>query len=204
MRKRSNLSALIACAALLPLAPGAARADDLLGTYLGATYGRGQIDVAAPLSGHFNERHSTYTLLLGWRPIPTVAAELEYANFGRASAPSTFPNSNVMLSTAASLKALGAFGLLYLPTPVVDFYLKAGLAHVKSSAETTILGCPMGGICPPVTQPPADNRGDFGFAGGGGLMYRIRSFQLRAQYQRFSAAGGNPYLLTFGATWTFW
>ena len=78
------------------------------------------------------------------------------------------------------------------------------LVQFSSSAETTILGCPMGGICPPVTQPPADNRGDFGFAGGGGLMYRIRSFQLRAQYQRFSAAGGNPYLLTFGATWTFW
>jgi hypothetical protein len=34
-------------------------------------------------------------------------------------------------------------------------------------------------------------------------MYRFRSLEIRAEYERFAALGGNPYLVTGGFTWTF-
>jgi hypothetical protein len=34
-------------------------------------------------------------------------------------------------------------------------------------------------------------------------MYRFRSIEARAEYERFAALRGNPYLVTAGLTWTF-
>jgi hypothetical protein len=34
-------------------------------------------------------------------------------------------------------------------------------------------------------------------------MYRIRAFEVRAEYERFTAGTGNPYLVSLGATWAF-
>jgi len=197
------LSSHLACAALLVLAAGTARGDDLLGPYVGATFGKATLDVSTGLVKGFGSDKSAYQVLAGWRPIPELAAELEYVNFGHASGQTTYPNSNVTLATDASRKGLGAFGMLYLPTPIVDFYLRAGLAHLHTKAATTIVGCPKGGICPPLAAPAPVDSTDVGAAGGGGVMYRIRSFELRADYTRFSALGGSPYLVTGGVTWTF-
>lgn len=201
--RRPAAGARGACLVLLALTAVAARADDLLGPYAGATFGKATLDAATGLVSGFGSDKSAYQLIVGLRPVAEVAAELEYVDFGHASGRSTYSNSNVTLSSDASRKGLAAFGLLYLPTPIVDFYVKGGLARIHTRAETTIVGCPTGGVCPPLAQPLPVNSTDTGIAGGAGVMYRIASFELRGEYQRFSALGGAPWLLTFGGTWTF-
>lgn len=201
--RRSCRAASLLGLALLGLSLSAARADDLIGPYIGAGFGKATLDVSTQLVNDFGSDHAAFKLILGWRPISEIAVELEYLDLGHQSGTSMYPNSDTSLSTTASLKGFGGFGILYLPTPIVDFFLKGGFARLHTSADTTIEGCPSGGVCPPLTQPAPISSTDFGFAGGGGVMYRIRTFELRAEYERFTAGTGNPYMLTFGATWAF-
>jgi hypothetical protein len=35
------------------------------------------------------------------------------------------------------------------------------------------------------------------------VQYKFGPFGVRGEYERFNAAGGNPYLLSLGATWAF-
>jgi hypothetical protein len=200
---RSRAAAALACAALLAAAGGGARADDLLGFSFGGTYGKATVDASTGLISGFGAHSSAYTLIAGWRPIPQLSAELQYLDFGHSSGTSLYKNSNVPLTNSASRKGEGVFGILYLPTPIVDFYMKAGLAKLHTRATTVVGTCPTGGVCPPLANPlPIDSTG-VGVAGGGGMMYRFRSLELRAEYERFAAQGGNPYMVTGGFTWTF-
>jgi hypothetical protein len=195
----------LACILLLGAA-AAVRADDLTGVYVGAAFGKAWLDAADGLvSGFGSDKHAT-EFIVGWRPIPELAAELQYINFGTATGITTYPNSNQPLDNSASRKGLAAFGLLYLPTPVgVDFYLKGGVARLHTRVATIVEPCPAGGTCPPLANPaPVDSTG-VGLAGGGGVMYRFRRLEVRFDYARFATAspGGNPYLMTFGLTYTF-
>jgi hypothetical protein len=200
---RATAGVSAACAALLACHAGDARADDLLGYYFGATYGNGTVDASTGLISGFGYHSSAYTFIAGWRPIAELSAELQYVDFGHSSGTSVYKNSNVPLTNSASRKGEGAFGILYLPTPIVDFYMKAGLAKLHTRATTIVGTCPTGGVCPPLSNPlPVDSTG-VGVAGGGGIMYRFRSLEIRAEYERFAALGGNPYLVTGGFTWTF-
>lgn len=200
---RSRAGATLACAALLACRAGGAHADDLLGFSFGGTYGKATVDASTGLVSGFGAHSSAYTIIAGWRPIPELSAELQYLNFGNSNGTSVYKNSNVPLTNSASRKGEGAFGILYLPTPLVDFYLKAGLARLHTRSTTLVGTCPKGGVCPPLANPvPVDTTG-VGAGGGGGLMYRFRSIEVRAEYERFAAQGGNPYLVTGGFTWTF-
>jgi hypothetical protein len=201
--RRSRLPAGVACAALLGAAAGGARAADLLGPYFGAAFGKATLDASTGLVTGFGVHSSAYQIIAGWRPISEVAAEFQYLDFGHSSGSTTYRNSDVPLTNSASRKGVGAFGILYLPTPVVDFYLKAGLAKLHTKAETIVGTCPKGGVCPPLASPPPVDETGVGVAGGGGLMYRFRSIEVRAEYERFAAQGGNPYMVTGGLTWTF-
>lgn len=201
--RRSRPSARLACAALLMSAAAGARADDLLGYYVGGTYGKATVDASTGLVSGFGIKSSAYSIIAGWRPIPELSAELQYLDFGHSSGMSVYKNSNVPLTNSASRKGEGVFGILYLPTPIVDFYMKAGLAKLHTTATTMVGTCPKGGVCPPLSNPlPVDSTG-VGVAGGGGVMYRFRSLEIRAEYERFAALGGNPYMVTGGFTWTF-
>lgn len=196
----------LACVLLLALAAGGARADDLTGVYVGAAFGKAWLDASDGLiSGFGSDKHAS-EFIVGWRPIPELAAELEYINFGSATGITTYPNSVELLDNTASRKGLAAFGVLYLPTPVVDFYLKAGVAKLHTTVTTIVEPCPMGtprASCPPLASPiPVDSTG-VGLVGGGGVMYRFRRLEARFDYARFAALGGNPYLMTFGLTYTF-
>jgi OmpA-like transmembrane domain len=203
-RRRSNRGLGPACLLLLGFAAAGARAaDDLIGPYVGVTFGKATLDASTGLVTGFGEHSSAYQIIAGWRPISELAAELEYLDFGRSSGPSTYQNSSVPLSNSASRKGVGAFALLYLPTPIVDFYLKAGVAKLHTTADTIVGACPMGGVCPPLVNPPPVDQSSVGLAGGGGVMYRFRSLELRAEYQRFASLGGNPYMVTGGLSWTF-
>jgi hypothetical protein len=201
--RRSNFGPAWACLLLLGLAASGARADDLIGPYVGVTFGKGTVDASTGLVSGFGQHSSAYQIIAGWRPIAELAAELQYLEFGRSNGSSTYQNSSVPLTNSASRKGIGAFGILYLPTPIVDFYLKAGVAKLHTTASTLVGTCPMGGICPPLVSPPPVDQTSVGIAGGGGVMYRFRSLELRAEYERFASLGGNPYMVTGGLTWTF-
>jgi opacity protein-like surface antigen len=201
--RRPRRAASLVVVALVAFAASAARADDLIGPYIGAGFGKATLDVSTQLVGNFGSDHSAFKLIAGWRPISEMAFELEYIDLGHQTGTSIYPNSDTSLSTTASLKGFGGFAILYLPTPIVDFFLKGGFSRLHTSADTTIVGCPSGGVCPPLTQPAPISSTDFGFAGGGGVMYRISSFELRAEYERFTAGSGNPYMLSLGVTWAF-
>ena len=200
-RSRPGLSP--ACLVLLALAAGGARADDLIGPYVGVTFGKAWLDASNGLISGFGSDKSASEIIAGWRPIPELAAELEYINFGHEHGLTTYHNSNVPLANDASRNGVAAFGLLYLPTPIVDFYLKAGIAKLRTQVYTIVGTCPMGGVCPPLVNPPPVDESSVGIAGGGGVMYRFRSLELRVDYARFASLGGNPYLVTGGLTWTF-
>lgn len=201
--RRFNPGLASACLVLLSLAASGARADDLLGPYFGATLGKATVDASTGLVSGFGNHSAAWTVIAGWRPIPELSAELQYFDFGNSAGSSVYKNSNVPLTNSARRKGEGAFGILYLPTPIVDFYMKAGLAKLHTTALTIVGTCPKGGVCPPLANPlPVDSTG-VGVAGGGGVMYRFRSLEVRAEYERFAALGGNPYMVTGGLTWTF-
>ncbi|HVH84498.1 MAG TPA: hypothetical protein VM713_09300, partial [Steroidobacteraceae bacterium] len=149
--RRSRPGARLACAAWLAAAAGSAHADDLLGFYLGGTDGKATIDASTGLVSGFGVHSSAYTIIAGWRPRPELSAELQYFDFGHSSGTTDYRNSNVPLTNSASRKGEGAFGILYLPTPIVDFYMKAGLAKLHTTATTIVGTCPKGGVCPPLS-----------------------------------------------------
>jgi hypothetical protein len=205
--KPTNTSALILAAIALPaLSGGNAMADDLFGLYVGGAIGQGQVAASASYPtianlypGEFKENHSAFKVMAGIRPISLVGAELAYIDFGH-------PSGNIFgYPASASLKGTAAFGILYLPVPVMDLYVKAGLARLQSSLSGFYPNgdnlCVPGEPCG--TSPFQLNRTNTSGAGGAGAQYKFGSWAVRAEYERFNSAGGNPSLLSVGITWTF-
>jgi hypothetical protein len=100
------------------------------------------------------------------------------------------------------MKGGSAFGVVYLPVPIVDVFLKAGLARIDSTATTNVV-CPPGQPCIEIATPAPESRTNVGFAAGAGAQFKIGSLSLRGEYERFNAAGGNPSLLSIGIIWRF-
>jgi len=193
---------------LLPLAPivtfviavvptGRAIAADLLGLYVGGAVGQSQVEANAPSVGDFKENHSAFKVIAGIRPIPLIGAELSYIDFGHPSGDINAVSSNV------SEKGADAFAVLYLPVPVVDVFVKAGLARLQSTLNSANGGV---GTCT-ITKPNCAlfrlDRTNTNFAAGAGVQMKFGSWAVRAEYERFNAAGGNPSLVSLGLTWTF-
>jgi hypothetical protein len=193
----------VACLVLLALPATAAQAEDLLGPYLGATIGKSELDITTSTVSHFGSSHSAFKVLIGARPISEVGVEVAYVDLGHPSEQSTAPFSPVTIATDASIKGIAAFGILYLPTPLLDFYLKGGLARLTTKVNMSVVGCTTGPPCPPATAIPPVDSTDTALTGGVGAQFKISSFSLRAEYERFNAGGGNPYLVSLGATWMF-
>jgi len=171
-------------------------AEDLLGLYVGGAAGKAQVEATAPYVPNFHENHAAFKLLAGIRPISLVGVEIAYDDFGH-------PNRhNGFLATDVGMKGESVFGVLYLPVPIVDICLKAGLARIDSTATTNIV-CPLGYLCPALASPAPERRTNVGFAGGAGAQFNIGSLAVRGEYERFSAAGGNPSLLSVGVIWKF-
>lgn len=189
------------CATLmLALAPfGRALAVDLLGLYVGGSVGEARIE-ADPANfldpagiGSFHGNHSAFKLMTGIRPISLVGAELEYVDLGRASVNYASPG---IVSANVSTTGLAAFGVLYLPVPVVDVFLKAGLEHLDSTVNSRYCAVD---TCQFSSYTTHDN----GFAAGAGVQFKFGSLAARGEFEHFEAAGGNPYLLSIGLTWSF-
>lgn len=172
-------------------------ADDILGFYVGAAAGQSQVQADAPSLGEFAQNHSAYKLIVGFRPISAFGAEVSYIDFGH-------PNGNINTAPSdVSQDGIDAFGMYYLPVPVVDVFVKAGLARLQSALNSNNPGF---GTCP-INNPDCAlfhvNRSDTSFAAGVGAQVKFASLALRAEYERFDAAGANPSLVSLGLTWSF-
>ena len=139
VRPHARLAAAAALALALALPSAAARADDLLGLYLGGGVGQSRVDAnGAQFSyGSFRENHSAFKGLVGIRPIPLVGAEVEYIDFGH-------PRGTLGgIPADVALKGAAAFGVGYVPLPIGALFVKAGLARLRSTVNgVEVVGTP--------------------------------------------------------------
>lgn len=197
-RHGSRLAAarMVACLLAVSLAAGA-HAADLWGLYAGAAVGESQVEANAPSVGDFKRHHSAFDLTAGIRPISLIGAELSYIDFGH-------PQGDIgTVSSDLAQKGAAAFGVVYLPVPVVDVFVKAGIARLQSTSNSLRIGLGTCTIADPNCALIRLDRTNTGFAAGAGAQLKFGSLAVRAEYERFSAAGGNPSLLSLGLLWTF-
>ena len=195
---------ILASLELLAQPSGKAVAGDLLGLYVGGAIGQSRVEATETacqcdliqeiVTEKFDKTHLAFQGVLGARPISLVGAEIDYIDFGK-------PNGHAFgFPASASIKGVAAFGVLYLPAPVVDIYLKAGVARLESTVKYSYCGPCACNLC--LNSVQLDRTNTTG-AGGVGAQYRFGSWAVRAEYERFNAADGNPSLLSAGITWTF-
>ena len=211
---RHPLAAVIGSAAFLAIGAVPATRADVLGPYLGAAVGQGRIDTGsltapAPAAstdiGSFRANHSAYKLVAGVRAIAIVGAEVEYLDLGHPS--TSYSSPSFVGSANVKIRGGGAFGLVYLPVPVVSVYAKAGLARLEVTSNVTGI-LPGVGTCP-VNNPSCavvarrDSAINTSFAAGVGAQVKLGPLAVRAEYERFAAAGGTPGLASVGAFWMF-
>lgn len=199
------------------------RAADLLGLYAGGSVGQSQVKAAwtipplpittlqpAYYSGVFNETATAFKILAGIRPLSFIGAEIAYDDLGHAQgnwrAHSYFNGSLTLAAVvpaSVTLRGGSAFGVVYFPLPIIDFFAKAGVATLRSSVTHNTFAQGDCGLCL-VNGPPADLvRTNSNFAAGAGAQLKFGSWGVRAEYEYFTAAGAHPTLLSLGATWSF-
>jgi hypothetical protein len=201
---------------ILLLASGAAcastrvLADDLLGFYVGAAVGESHVRTAKEILGdtdydyEFDGQHSAWKATAGIRPITPLGVELQYIDFGNPSAGLTDAAFGGL--SKADQKAVTLFGLGYLPLPVpfLDVYGKLGIVrlHTTTTEVSPAPFCPAGFTsCRATAFNISDSSTNLAY--GAGVQSKIGSLAIRAEYERISASGGNPDLISLGVTWTF-
>jgi opacity protein-like surface antigen len=202
---QSRLSMLVLAlsgALLGTIAPLPAHAINPIGFYGGGAIGQANLEASMPTfsTTTFEYNHSAYQLIVGVRPISLLGAEASYIDFGH---PHYKSSANAAVATDLELKGSAAFGVLYLPVPVIDLYLKAGVSSLRSQFNGTAF---LPGPCP-ITMPNCgvvhQNQTDTGFAAGAGVQVKFGSLAARAEYERFTAAGTHPDMITLGLIWKF-
>jgi opacity protein-like surface antigen len=206
---KARLAVIATITAGLALATQTARAaDDPLGFYLGGSIGEANVRLNQSVSDtatSFDEHHSGWKALIGFRPISVVGAELEYIDFGK---PSTTTNGastedGTTTVTEAQSKAAALFGMVYLPLPVpfLDVFGKAGYARLQTTGDVVGVQCVTG--APGCGTLFALDRTDARLAYGAGVQVKFANMAVRAEYERIDASTGDPDLLSLGLTWGF-
>jgi hypothetical protein len=168
--------ALILALALLPA--GAALADDQTGIYVGGDVGNSTEHFGAGTFG-VNADNSGYKVAVGIRPIPIVAAELDYVGFGRASAGINF----------ADTYGISASALAFLPIPIVDVYGRLGVIDWRTDASAPGFSFHRTGS-------------DLTYGVGAGAHWG--AFAARLEYEHYQVAGASTMqLATLGLTYSF-
>ena len=225
-RSRISVRSALALLALLSCSLGmtVAQADDLLGLYVGAAFGQAHIRVqpgevipgSSGALGSLDMTHTAFKAIVGIRPLPFLGAEVSYMDFGKVSglngqavAAGAGNPPFITESEGASQKGESAFALLYLPVPIIDIYVKAGVSRITTDYNVTYLGSSPGvGTCA-INDPncattvftAGRDSTDTGFAYGAGLQWKLGQWAVRGEYERFDAAGANPSLFSIGMTY---
>ena len=213
MMKRASVMMWMAAVGFCAVS-AAARADNLLGLYVGAGVGESTVrsdsgfDPYYPVDSH--PHHTAYKVLVGVRPIPFMGAEAEYIDFGHPTSADSYYNVNTgYYDSADSHPRAGVlYGVGYLPLPFVDVFAKVGEARLATNVSTFV-------------GPPACPTGQYGSCGGSSaLVSRDRIWQtkvaygagvqahflglaVRGEYERINSTFGDPDAFMVSATWTF-
>ena len=209
--------ALIATAAMIGM-PQAHAATNLFNAYVGAAYARSNLRAKdsnpTPFGGNgslsaFNRSDSGYQFSLGVRGLELLGAEVDYFDLGSGSVsnPYLLGGNSLGIVSAGTLSQKGeaAFAMLYLPVPIVEVYLKAGIDRITSDLGAQfrpLIFCPVGS-CPVPTERLALHATTTGLAFGAGAQWQFGNWGVRAEYERFTALGEHPDLISLGVVWTF-
>jgi hypothetical protein len=176
--RRSLLLAAVASA------PGAALAADN-GFYVGLASSEVSSDYAASsLSSSGAEDDSGLKAIVGFRPLDSFAIEANYVDMGETSVPISFPQSTLSIdSQALSVSAVGLIAL-----PFVDLYGRIGMSRWESEASFFGAAQDESGTDPTY---------------GAGAQFRVGSFALRFEYERFELDDDEADLVSIGFTYTF-
>jgi Outer membrane protein beta-barrel domain len=209
---------IIAAIELLGLPGGNAMADDLLGMYIGGSVDQSHVRSdqvlfykpdGTPLTSAVSVAKSAtgWKLLVGMRRISWVGAELAYVDFGNPTAShGRPPGFGLSYNVGLRAKAATAFGVLCAPIPIprFDLYAKAGLARLQTSVNgDAYYGCYPPLLCAIGPGAVHSNQTSTRFAYGTGMQARFAAIGIRVEYERISASGGDPDLLSLGVTWSF-
>jgi opacity protein-like surface antigen len=116
------------------------------------------------------------------------------------------PGFGLSYDVGVRTTAATAFGILYAPIPIprFDIYGKAGVARVQTNVDgNATYGCYPPLLCPISPGAVNSNQTNTGFAYGAGVQVRLSAIGIRLEYERISASGGDPDLLSLGVTWNF-
>ncbi len=190
----------------------AAAASNLLGLYVGAGAGRAEVRATGfrnPLSasitgpsGGVGGNALAYQFTAGVRFLTVFGAEADFVDLGHASGP-------IGASTSASVSTTGTavFGVFYLPIPVINVFAKAGLARLDTQGNATVtlpgagtcaIGVPNCGV-----YSSAYRQRTTSLAAGIGVQVDLGPMAVRAEVERFDAAGEHPSLAVIDLLFRF-
>lgn len=171
-----HIAAALLATAGLAFGAGQAQAQGIPGVdlYVGAGIGQSDADVSLP---DFDAKDFAWKVFAGVRAFSFAGAELNYVDFGKPSGG----------GLDLKYKAIAGYGVFYvpLPLPILDIYVKAGLARVD------------------VNPSAAPNTDDTKFAYGAGLQLKFGSFAVRGEYEQYKVEDAKPSLMTLGFSKSF-
>jgi opacity protein-like surface antigen len=228
MQGNSHVLRLVWLLALIAGEMGAPKlgcaSTNLLNFYIGGDVGHGELRakyaglVATPTgvgTGTFDRRDFAWQLAAGVRGLEVLGAEIDYFDLGSGGASVGWPGADQVTNPHLSQRGEAAFAMLYLPIPVIDFYLKAGVARLRSVAAATVTGpgcmpdqvcpqfCVTGLPCGVISMHEAVATTETKFAAGAGVQLKRGNWAIRGEYERFTALGAHPILVSVGLTLSF-
>jgi opacity protein-like surface antigen len=176
--KLRNVAAALCATGALAFGSASAQAQvPGLDVYVGGGVGQSDADVSAP---DFDSKDFAWKVFVGARAFSFVGAELNYIDFGKPSG-----GGNEL-----EYKGFAGYGVFYvpLPLPILDVYLKAGVARLDIDVPTEDF-----------------STDDTKFAYGGGLQLKFGSFAVRAEYEQYEVKdlSAKPSLLSVGFSKSF-
>ena len=171
------------------LAPGAALAADN-GFYVGLASSdvSSNYDLGGLVGGDADDDRG-FKGIVGFRPLDSFAIEANYVDLGETIAPLSVspacigcPTEAQIDSQAVSVSAVGLFAL-----PLVDLFARVG--YTRWESETRIIA----------SQETEGSDPTY----GAGAQFRVGSFALRFEYERFEFDDDDADLVSVGFTYTF-
>ena len=170
-------------------APGAALAADN-GFYLGLASSdvSSDFDLGPAAAGDADDDRG-FKGIVGFRPLDSFAIEANYVDLGETRVPLNLvcvqtpcPTEASIDSQAVSVSAVGLFAL-----PLVDLFARVGYTRWESELSAFV---------------PQDREGSDPTYGAG-AQFRVGSFALRFEYERFEFDSDDADLVSIGFTYTF-
>lgn len=149
----------------------------------------------------FDHANTGWKALLGVRPIPLIAAEFAYVDFGHPTVSANLGLYSLRADVLQRAQTLSALIFAPIPLPLLKLYGRAGVARLQSSGNP-YLYCPSGYMCPLIPYPDLRfNRTNTDFEYGAGLQVRLPALAIRFEYECINDSRGDPDLLSVGLVW---